>query len=126
MPCLFHDLVEGYLQQEGLSATSQAFILESPNLKEYAEHSTEDGAIPACVFVSVFCAITSHIIHFRFPAFLHADGHAQICIFHGSAALFPELVECLPTFKSVSRLTGVCVLFILTVLVWKKSDNDLE
>nr|XP_023669572.1 protein NPAT isoform X1 [Paramormyrops kingsleyae] len=43
-------LVLGYLQQEGLSATSQAFILESPNLKEYAEHSTEDGAIPACVF----------------------------------------------------------------------------
>ncbi|XP_048836145.1 protein NPAT [Brienomyrus brachyistius] len=43
-------LVLGYLQQEGLSATSQAFILESPNLKEYAEHSTDDGTIPACVF----------------------------------------------------------------------------
>ncbi|XP_036381575.1 protein NPAT-like [Megalops cyprinoides] len=43
-------LVLGYLQQEGLRATSQAFILESPNLKEYAEHSTDDGAIPACVF----------------------------------------------------------------------------
>ncbi|KAI1903695.1 hypothetical protein AGOR_G00029870 [Albula goreensis] len=43
-------LVLGYLQQEGLRATTQAFILESPNLKEYAEHSTDDGAIPACVF----------------------------------------------------------------------------
>ncbi|XP_027003678.2 protein NPAT [Tachysurus fulvidraco] len=43
-------LVLGYLQQEGLSATSRAFILESPNLREYAEHSTEDGIIPACVF----------------------------------------------------------------------------
>ncbi|XP_029923294.1 protein NPAT isoform X2 [Myripristis murdjan] len=43
-------LVLGYLQEEGLSATSQAFIHESPNLKEYAEHTTEDGAIPACVF----------------------------------------------------------------------------
>ncbi|KAM3875335.1 protein NPAT [Diretmus argenteus] len=43
-------LVLGYLQEEGLSATSRAFIRESPNLKEYAEHSTEDGAIPACVF----------------------------------------------------------------------------
>ncbi|MFT7803367.1 protein NPAT [Arapaima gigas] len=43
-------LVLGYLQQEGLSATSQAFVLESPNLKEYAEHATEDGTIPACVF----------------------------------------------------------------------------
>ncbi|XP_060743978.1 protein NPAT [Tachysurus vachellii] len=43
-------LVLGYLQQEGLSATSRAFILESPNLREYAEHSTEDGVIPACVF----------------------------------------------------------------------------
>ncbi|XP_018603805.2 protein NPAT [Scleropages formosus] len=43
-------LVLGYLQQEGLSATSQAFVLESPNLKEYAEHTTEDGAVPACVF----------------------------------------------------------------------------
>lgn len=41
----------GYLQQEGLSATSRAFILESPNLREYAEHSSEDGVIPACVFV---------------------------------------------------------------------------
>ncbi|XP_059186759.1 protein NPAT isoform X2 [Centropristis striata] len=46
-------LVLGYLQEEGLSATSQAFIHESPNLKEYVEHTTEDGTIPACVF-SVF------------------------------------------------------------------------
>ncbi|XP_051535876.1 protein NPAT-like isoform X2 [Myxocyprinus asiaticus] len=46
-------LVLGYLQQEGLTATSRAFIFESPNLKEYAEHSSEDGVIPACVF-SVF------------------------------------------------------------------------
>lgn len=46
-------LVLGYLQEEGLSATSRAFIHESPNLKEYAEHSTEDGIIPACVF-SIF------------------------------------------------------------------------
>uniref|UniRef100_A0A8C2JSQ7 Nuclear protein, ataxia-telangiectasia locus n=1 Tax=Cyprinus carpio TaxID=7962 RepID=A0A8C2JSQ7_CYPCA len=43
-------LVLGYLQQEGLTATSRAFICESPNLKEYAEHSSEDGVIPACVF----------------------------------------------------------------------------
>ncbi|KAK5904390.1 hypothetical protein CesoFtcFv8_005963 [Champsocephalus esox] len=43
-------LVLGYLQEEGLSSTFQSFIHESPNLKEYAEHSTEDGTIPACVF----------------------------------------------------------------------------
>lgn len=43
-------LVLGYLQEEGLSATSRAFIHESPNLKEYADHTTGDGAIPACVF----------------------------------------------------------------------------
>ncbi|XP_069045885.1 protein NPAT [Lepisosteus oculatus] len=43
-------LVLGYLQQERLTATCRAFISESPDLKEYAEHSTEDGAIPACVF----------------------------------------------------------------------------
>ncbi|KAL7831868.1 hypothetical protein AOLI_G00294160 [Acnodon oligacanthus] len=43
-------LILGYLQQEGLTATCRAFILESPNLREYAEHSSEDGAIPACVF----------------------------------------------------------------------------
>ncbi|KAF4086072.1 hypothetical protein AMELA_G00102230 [Ameiurus melas] len=43
-------LVLGYLQQEGLNATSRAFILESPNLREYAEHSSDDGVIPACVF----------------------------------------------------------------------------
>ncbi|XP_049916116.1 protein NPAT isoform X1 [Epinephelus moara] len=46
-------LVLGYLQEEGLSATTQAFIHECPNLKEYAEHTTADGTIPACVF-SVF------------------------------------------------------------------------
>ncbi|XP_029302714.1 LOW QUALITY PROTEIN: protein NPAT [Cottoperca gobio] len=46
-------LVLGYLQEEGLSSTTQAFIHECPNLKEYAEHTTEDGTIPACVF-SVF------------------------------------------------------------------------
>ncbi|XP_070685573.1 protein NPAT isoform X2 [Pempheris klunzingeri] len=46
-------LVLGYLQEEGLSATSQAFIHESPNLKEYADHTIGDGAIPACLF-SVF------------------------------------------------------------------------
>ncbi|XP_071327845.1 protein NPAT isoform X2 [Trachinotus anak] len=46
-------LVLGYLQEEGLSATSQAFIHESSNLKEYAEHTTGDGTIPACVF-SIF------------------------------------------------------------------------
>lgn len=43
-------LVLGYLQQEGLRASSRAFILESPDLREYAEHSSEDGLIPACVF----------------------------------------------------------------------------
>lgn len=43
----------GYLQEEGLPATSRAFIHESPNLKEYAEHTTGDGTIPACVFVSL-------------------------------------------------------------------------
>uniref|UniRef100_A0A672YD57 Uncharacterized protein n=1 Tax=Sphaeramia orbicularis TaxID=375764 RepID=A0A672YD57_9TELE len=46
-------LVLGYLQEEGLSATSQSFIHESSNLKEYAEHTTVDGTIPACVF-SIF------------------------------------------------------------------------
>ncbi|XP_067842226.1 protein NPAT isoform X2 [Heptranchias perlo] len=42
-------LVLGYLQQEKLSSTCQAFILESGDLKEYAEHSTEDGVVPACL-----------------------------------------------------------------------------
>ncbi|XP_075956063.1 protein NPAT isoform X2 [Anarhichas minor] len=46
-------LVLGYLQEERLCETTQAFIHECPNLKEYAEHSTEDGTIPACVF-SIF------------------------------------------------------------------------
>ncbi len=41
----------GYLQEEGLTATSQAFIHESPNLKEYADHTIGDGTVPACVFV---------------------------------------------------------------------------
>ncbi|XP_075274499.1 protein NPAT isoform X1 [Opisthocomus hoazin] len=42
-------LVLGYLQQEKLLATCRAFILESSDLKEYAEHCTEDGFIPACL-----------------------------------------------------------------------------
>uniref|UniRef100_H3CCE8 Uncharacterized protein n=1 Tax=Tetraodon nigroviridis TaxID=99883 RepID=H3CCE8_TETNG len=46
-------LVLGYLQEEGLSATSRAFIHESPNLKEYADHTSGDGTVPACVF-SIF------------------------------------------------------------------------
>ncbi|XP_060036116.1 protein NPAT isoform X4 [Erinaceus europaeus] len=42
-------LVLGYLQQENLTSTCQTFILESSNLKEYAEHCTDDGFIPACL-----------------------------------------------------------------------------
>ncbi|NXV17621.1 NPAT protein, partial [Cepphus grylle] len=41
--------VTGYLQQEKLLATCREFILESSDLKEYAEHCTEDGIIPACL-----------------------------------------------------------------------------
>ncbi|NXU56058.1 NPAT protein, partial [Turnix velox] len=41
--------VAGYLQQEKLLATCREFILESSDLKEYAEHCTEDGIIPACL-----------------------------------------------------------------------------
>ncbi|XP_043850226.1 protein NPAT [Dromiciops gliroides] len=42
-------LVLGYLQQENLISTCQTFILESSNLKEYAEHCTDEGFIPACL-----------------------------------------------------------------------------
>nr|XP_009682115.1 PREDICTED: protein NPAT [Struthio camelus australis] len=42
-------LSAGYLQQEKLLATCREFILESSDLKEYAEHCTEDGFIPACL-----------------------------------------------------------------------------
>ncbi|XP_073518306.1 protein NPAT isoform X2 [Phyllobates terribilis] len=42
-------LVLGYLQQEKLMSTCQSFVSESPNLKEYAEHHTEDGTIPGCL-----------------------------------------------------------------------------
>ncbi|XP_073439099.1 protein NPAT isoform X2 [Dendrobates tinctorius] len=42
-------LVLGYLQQEKLMSTCQSFVAESPNLKEYAEHHTEDGTIPGCL-----------------------------------------------------------------------------
>nr|XP_009507583.1 PREDICTED: protein NPAT [Phalacrocorax carbo] len=43
------EFVAGYLQQEKLLATCREFILESSDLKEYAEHCTEDGFIPACL-----------------------------------------------------------------------------
>ncbi|KAM7085122.1 protein NPAT isoform 5-T5 [Molossus nigricans] len=42
-------LVLGYLQQENLTSTCQTFILESSHLKEYAEHCTDEGFIPACL-----------------------------------------------------------------------------
>ncbi|XP_062949947.1 protein NPAT [Cynocephalus volans] len=42
-------LVLGYLQQENLTSTCQTFILESSNLKEYAEYCTGEGFIPACL-----------------------------------------------------------------------------
>nr|XP_060626980.1 protein NPAT isoform X2 [Anolis sagrei ordinatus] len=42
-------LVLGYLQQERLLATCRAFILESSDLKEYAEHCTGEGFVPACL-----------------------------------------------------------------------------
>ncbi|XP_030773141.1 protein NPAT isoform X3 [Rhinopithecus roxellana] len=42
-------LVLGYLQQENLISTCQTFILESSDLKEYAEHCTDEGFIPACL-----------------------------------------------------------------------------
>uniref|UniRef100_F6SGN7 Nuclear protein, coactivator of histone transcription n=1 Tax=Ornithorhynchus anatinus TaxID=9258 RepID=F6SGN7_ORNAN len=35
--------------QENLISTCQAFILESSDLKEYAEHCTDEGFIPACL-----------------------------------------------------------------------------
>ncbi|XP_054448533.1 protein NPAT [Pteronotus mesoamericanus] len=41
--------VNGYLQQENLTSTCQTFILESSHLKEYAEHCTDEGFIPACL-----------------------------------------------------------------------------
>lgn len=60
---IYHSLSTlGYLQQEGLTATSRAFIYESPNLKEYAEHSSEDGIIPACVFVCVKFMINNRVL----------------------------------------------------------------
>uniref|UniRef100_A0A2D4FB22 Uncharacterized protein n=1 Tax=Micrurus corallinus TaxID=54390 RepID=A0A2D4FB22_MICCO len=42
-------LVLGYLQQEKLLVTCRAFILESSDLKEYAEHCTGEGYVPACL-----------------------------------------------------------------------------
>ncbi|XP_048349179.1 protein NPAT isoform X2 [Sphaerodactylus townsendi] len=42
-------LVLGYLQQEKLLSTCRTFILESSDLKEYAEHCTGDGFVPACL-----------------------------------------------------------------------------
>ncbi|XP_017275464.1 protein NPAT isoform X2 [Kryptolebias marmoratus] len=67
-------LVLGYLQEEGLSATSQAFIHESPNLKEYAEHSTGDGTIPACVF-AIFGKNLTSILNEYVAAKAKESGH---------------------------------------------------
>ncbi|XP_043974574.1 protein NPAT isoform X1 [Gambusia affinis] len=63
-----------YLQEEGLSATSQAFIHESPNLKEYAEHTAGDGVIPACVF-SVFGKGLTAILNEYVAAKAKDSGH---------------------------------------------------
>ncbi|XP_015270299.1 PREDICTED: protein NPAT [Gekko japonicus] len=42
-------LVLGYLQQEKLLTTCRTFIVESSDLKEYAEHCTGEGFVPACL-----------------------------------------------------------------------------
>ncbi|XP_077197708.1 protein NPAT isoform X2 [Paroedura picta] len=42
-------LVLGYLQQEKLLTTCRTFIVESSDLKEYAEHCTGEGVVPACL-----------------------------------------------------------------------------
>lgn len=52
-------LVLGYLQQEKLTATSQAFIVESPNLKEYAEHCSGERGVPACLLSLFGKSLTS-------------------------------------------------------------------
>ncbi|KAL8191036.1 UNVERIFIED_CONTAM: hypothetical protein K2H54_066892 [Gekko kuhli] len=41
--------VAGYLQQEKLLTTCRTFIVESSDLKEYAEHCTGEGFVPACL-----------------------------------------------------------------------------
>lgn len=93
-------LLKGYLQEEGLSATSQAFIHESPSLKEYADHTTGDGTIPACMFVS-----------------------------HQSAPLYAyNLFLFLRFFLSKCAL-GINIAFYFfghTVCLWEKSHNDFE
>ncbi|XP_015668453.1 protein NPAT [Protobothrops mucrosquamatus] len=43
------EMDKGYLQQEKLLVTCRAFILESSDLKEYAEHCTGEGFVPACL-----------------------------------------------------------------------------
>ena len=75
---LVNVLPPGYLQEEGLSSTSQSFIHESPNLKEYAEHSTEDGTIPACVFVSLLLVSLIRTFHKLSNAKCHSDKGASV------------------------------------------------
>ncbi|KAM4627117.1 protein NPAT [Polymixia lowei] len=96
-------LVLGYLQEEGLSSTSQSFIHESPNLKEYAEHSTEDGAIPACVF-SLFGKSLTTILNEYVAAKTKETNHEVPVIM---TSLWKKLDFTLNQIKSLQNSPGV-------------------
>ncbi|XP_039600446.1 protein NPAT isoform X2 [Polypterus senegalus] len=94
-------LVLGYLQQEKLMNTCRAFILESPNLKEYAEHSTEDGSIPACVF-SLFGKTLTAILN-EYIIIKAKDSSQEIQVPVIMASLWKKLEFTLNQIKSMQN-----------------------
>ncbi|KAG7479685.1 NPAT isoform X1 [Solea senegalensis] len=96
-------LVLGYLQEEGLSATSQTFIHESPNLKEYADHTTEDGTIPACVF-SIFGKGLTNILN-DYVAAKTKESHPEVPVMMTS--LWKKLDLTLNQIKSLQNSPAI-------------------
>lgn len=132
----------GYLQEEGLIVTSQTYIHESPNLKEYVEHTTADGIVPACVSMHVLffqfiintylvingCLLSGFMIH----SFLHS-------LSLGKAWQPSSMSMWRPKQKVISLIwlknhlvilalwlhSGNILLFLIRVLSWGPCSDDI-
>ncbi|KAK1168263.1 protein NPAT-like isoform X1 [Acipenser oxyrinchus oxyrinchus] len=100
-------LVLGYLQQERLFASCQAFILESPDLKEYAEHSTEDGTIPACMF-SLFGKSLTMILN-EYVAIKAKESSQEIQVPAMMTSLWKKLDFTLNQIRSMQTSSGYTI-----------------
>ncbi|KAI1893427.1 hypothetical protein AGOR_G00123610 [Albula goreensis] len=98
-------LVLGYLEQEGLRATSQAFLFESPHLKEYADHIRNNGAVSACVFSLFGKTLTSILTDYAVAKATETGPEPQVP--HMMTSLWKKLDFTLNQIKSLQNSPAV-------------------